>query len=811
MRALAAHWEVLAQDVRATARMLRTSRGFAVATILITALGVGANTATFSVADHVLLRPLPYRDADTLVRICEGPPGGGGWGCNNQMSPANYRDLAEQNSTLGTIGAFRRAAMNLAGAGEPVRVSVALISSEVMPLLGVQPIAGRAFDQRAAGTPDAPTAVLSFSFWQAQFGGAPGAVGTTLILDGSPHVVIGVMPRHFRFPTEDVQVWIPLTLREADFTNRANTSLEGIARLRPGVTFERARADVMNVAARLAREYPDTNAERWFSFFRQRDEMSPRYRTMLLALCGASICLLLLTCATLANLWLARAAGRAREFAVRAALGASRQRLARQMLTEGLSLALLGGIAGAVVAVAAVPLLVHLVPPTLPVASQPTIDLPALAFAVVLSAVTAIACGLMPALRAPSRNGFTALREGARSGTRSARLRTILVAVEVAISVVLLVSSGLLIRAIWRVQSVDPGFATDRVLTLKTALPNPRYGDAVRRTDFYRRVIDRVRVLPGVESAAYTSGLPMVMTAGLTPIQVPGKPRPTRSDGVSLRIITPQFFETLRIPVRRGRDVSDGDTPDRALVAVVSESFAQRYWPGSDPIGRTFETRGQVRTIVGVVGDIKVRGLERASEPQLYLPFDQPPNPIGENYLPKDLVVRSTRPDPALAGAIRAIVHEVDPQQPVSDVRMLADVVGDQTLTRRVQLRVLAALAIVALLLTIVGIHGLLAFTVAQRDREIGVRLALGATPRGVARMIMSEGLRVAVFGVVPGTFAAYLAGRGMSTLLFGLSPGDPLTFFVVAFACFAIAAAACIYPARRAAAIEPMAALKSE
>jgi predicted permease len=804
-------WEVLGQDLRFSVRTLSRSRGFAAATILVTALGVGANTATFSVADYVLLRPLPYPHAETLVRICEGPPGGGGWGCNNQMSPANYRDLAEMNTTLTTIGAFQRSAMNLTGAGEPARVSVVMISTNVLPLLEVPPMLGRPFDPGTAVISDARTAILSFPFWQAQFGGAADVVGTTLNLDGTPHVVIGVMPRHFRFPTEEAQLWIPLTLRDSDFTNRANTSLEGIARLRPGVTFEQARADVTAIAARLARDYPDTNAERWFSFFRQRDEMSPTYRTMLLALCGASICMLLLTCATLANLWLARSAGRAREFAVRAALGAGRDRLVRQMLTESVSLALIGCVAGALVGEAAVPLLSHLMPTTLPVTSQPTIDLRVFAFAVILSGLTAVGFGLLPALRAGSHNGFAALREGARGGARRARLRTALVAMEVGISVVLLVSSGLLIRAIWRVQSVHSGFATDAVLTLKTALSIPRYSDPVRRTDFYRRVVDRVRALPGVESAAYTSGLPMVMTANLTMIQFPGAPRPSRNDGVSLRLVTPQFFETLRIPLRRGRDLSDADTRESALVAVVSESFARRYWPDIDPIGRTFETRGQVRTVVGVVGDIKVRGLERVSEPQLYLPFQQPPNPIGDAYLPKDLVVRSARPDSTLITAIRAIVHEIDPQQPVSQVRMLAEVVGAQTLSRRAQLRVLASLAGLALLLTAVGIHGLLAFAVAQRDREIGVRLALGATPRGVARMIMSEGLRIALFGVVPGIFVAYLAARGMSTLLFGLSPGDPTTFSLVAIVCFSTAVAACIYPAWRAAAIQPMAALKAE
>ena len=811
MTALTAHLEILRQDLRFTARTLAASRGFAIATILVTALGVGANTATFSVADFVLLRPLPFPDSEALVRICEGPRQGGGWGCNNQLSPANYRDVAAMSKSFASLGVFSRNSMNLVGVGEPIRVAGAALSREVLPLLGVAPLMGRVF-AAAPGEADGPTVVLGYGLWQSHFGGNAGIIGTTLSLDNTPRVVIGVMPPHFRFPTDDVQLWVPLVLREATFASRSNTYLDGIARLAPGVTFEQARADLATIAARLAADYPDTNSDRGFSFFRMRDEMSPVYRTMLLALCGASLCLLVLTCANLANLLLARAASREREMAVRSALGAGRERLVRQMLTESVALTLLGGAAGVLLAVIAVPLLARLVPPSLPLAAQPTVDLRVFAFAAAFSALTALGCGLIPALRAGGVAGVSALREGARGGARRSRLRTTLVAIEVGLSVVLLVASGLLIRAVWRVQAVEPGFATDAVLTMKTALPRPRYDDPARREEFYRRVTSGVRSLPGVESAAYTSGLPMVLMGGITNIQFPGDtPAATRARTASLRIVTPQFFSTLRIPIRRGRDVSDADTRTSALVAVISESFAQKYWPGADPLGRTFDTRGQSRTIVGIVGDIRVRGLERTSEPQLYLPANQPPTQIGDLYQPKDLVIRSSRRDPTLAAAVREIVRHADPQQPISDVRMLADVVGDQTMTRRTQLRVLGALAVLALVLTAVGIHGLLAFTVTQRDREIGVRLALGANPSGVARMIMSEGVRVAVIGVIPGVVVAYLAARGMSSLLFGVRPEDPVTFATVAAICFMTAVAACAHSAWRASRIDPISALRSD
>jgi predicted permease len=814
--AIAVHWEILVQDLRYTVRTLNGSRGFALAAVLVTALGVGANTATFSVADFVLVRPLPFRQPDALVRVCEGPrTGGGGWGCMNEMSPAMYRDVLAMTRSFEAFGAFRGNAVNLVGTGEPVRIGAAVVTHQVLPLLGVPPLMGRLFDTTAAGNADAGSVVLGYGLWQSQFGGDDRVLGRTLRLDGAPYVVIGVMPPQFRFPNEEVQLWMPLVLREADFLDRGDTYLQGIGRLKTGVSFEQARADLSALAAHLARESPETNAETGFSFFRQRDDMSPRYRIMLLALCGASLCMLLLTCANLANLLLARAAGRERELAVRAALGAGRERLVRQMLTESIVLALIGGAAGVLAAVLAVPLLARLVPPTLPIASAPSIDLRVLAIAGVFAAFTGLGFGLVPALRVGGRSGFAALREGARGGARRQRLRTLLVAIEVAVSVTLLISSGLLIRAVWRVQSVEPGFVPDGVLTLRTALPRPKYDDPVRRADFYNRVLTNVRALPGVEKAAYTSGLPMVLTGGIARVVVPGEAiRPGgRRDGTqsaSFRLVTSQFFDALRIPLRRGRAIEDADTRGRPLVAVVSESFVRRYWPNADPLGKTFEIRSQQRTVVGVVGDIKVRGLERTNEPQAYIPATQAPDSLGDLYVPKDLVIRSSR-GVALLPSVREIVRQVDPEQPVSHVRMMSDVVGDQTATRTAQLRVLGALAALALLLACVGIHGLLAFTVAQRSREIGVRLALGAAPALVARMIVSDAARMAILGIVPGILGAYAAARSMSALLFGVRPEDPLTIAAAAALCLATAVMGSLRPALRAARVDPMSALRAE
>ena len=813
--AAAAHWDVLRQDLRYTVRSLNRSRGFAFAAVAVIAIGVGANTAAFSVADFVLLRPLPFPDPNALVRLCWGPRTGGGWGCMNQLSPANYRDYKSMTSSFQVMGAFYGNAVNLVGSSEPQRLSGAQVTAEVLPLLGVSPLLGRVFDSTSGGAADARGVVLSYGLWQSQFGGDPRVLGRGVNLQGTPYQVIGVMPPDFFFPNRDATLWTLLVLRDENYEDRSDNYLEAVARLKLGVTMERARADLNVVAARLARDYPDVNGDAGFSFFAMRDNMSPRYLLMLLGLCGASLCILLLTCANLANLLLARAGARDRELAVRAALGAGKERLVRQIVTESMTLALAGGIAGVAVAGAAFPLLSLLVPDTLPVASQPGLDLRVLALAAAITALTGLGFGLLPALRVGGKTGgdLSALREGVGAGGgQKQRLRNVLVAVEVAVSVVLLISSGLLIRAVWRIQSIDPGFVPERVIALKTVLPR-KYDATLRRVQFYNRVLTDVRALPGVQGAAYITGLPMVMTGRVTGIVIPGREVSTgfRDEVVSVRSVTSQYFRTMGIPLLRGRDIEDGDIRDRGNVAVISESFARYYWPNEDPIGRTVEARAQPRTVVGVVGDVKVRGLERDEEPQLYLSAAQVPDTAFINDDPKDLVIRYSGTTGALLPAVREIVRAADPEQPISDVRTMDDVVAGETATRRAQLRVLGALAGIALLLCGVGIYGLLAFMVSQQAREIGVRLALGAQPAGVARMIVSRGIKLALAGLVPGVFAAYMAARGMRALLFGVEPADPATILgAVALVCVMTLVGSFV-PALRAVRVNPMQVLRAE
>ncbi|HSJ14416.1 MAG TPA: ABC transporter permease, partial [Longimicrobiales bacterium] len=718
-------------------------------------------------------------------------------------------DFRDQTTSFAALGAFRRDALNLVDGGEPARIAAAAVTPDVLPLLGVRPLLGtwlEADESAAGGSP----VVLGYGVWRSRFGADPGVAGRVISLDGTPHVVVGVMPRGFHFPNREAQLWTALRFTEEDYAQRDNNYLEAVGRLAAGVSFGRARADLDAVVERLARAYPETNEETGVSFFRMRDEFSPRYRLMLQALCGAALCILLLACANLGNLLLARAGARERELAVRAALGAGRERLARQLVTESVALAVIGGAAGVLVSLLMFPLLSLMIPDTLPIGSDAGIDLRLLAFAALFTGVTGIGFGIVPAVRAGGRAALDVLR-GGHSAVRGQRYRAVLVAIQVAVSVVLLVCSGLLIHAILRVQSIDAGFRDEGVLTLRTVLPKPEYAGAERREQFYRAVLTEVRRLPGVQAAAYTSGLPMVMTGGITRVVRPGQE--VRRDGdylVSRRYVTPQFFAALGVPLLAGRDLEDADVQgDR--VAVVSRSFSERYWPGADPLGRSFIFQDSLWRVVGVVGDVRVRGLERTSEPQMYLPSARVNDTFLTFYDPKDLVIRTTGRESALLPAVREIIRSVDPKQPISDVMTLSGLLATQTAPRRAQVRVLLALAVVALLLAGIGIHGLLAFTVAQQRRDIAVRLALGAEPTSIAWRVVRDGMSIVLLGLVPGLLAAFLAAGSLRALLFDVPTVDPVTLLLTVVLCITMSLTGAWVPARRAVRVSPMSVMRSE
>jgi putative ABC transport system permease protein len=813
MNAALVHWDVLRQDLAYSVRVLSRAPGFAITAVVIVALGIGATTAAFSVTDFVLIRPLPFPRADRLVRLWEQTPA-----YRLELSAANYRDWTAENTVFAGTGIYHLSSVNLVGTAEPIRASAAALTADLLPTLGVQPVIGRLFvtGEDREGAPG--TVLLSYRLWQTQFGGDAGVIGREVLIDSEKFTVIGVMPREFRFPFSEMQLWTTMRNGEQNDQSRTNNWLYGVARLRDGVTIEQARAEMVLRAARSRQQYPKENANVSAIVSPFGDDVSSQARLLVIALCGAAVCVLLIACANLANLLLARALGRRRELAVRTAIGAGRERMVRQLMTESLMLAALGGALGVAIAHAAVPLLNQLVPATLPTASPPAIDIRVLLFSIALSALTGIAFGLAPVLRVGTDSDLRGLRDGAAAtGGRRERVRSVLVITEVVASVVLLVSAGLLMRALWTIQGRDPGFRSEGVLTLSTNLLAPAYGKVVTREVFYTRVLGEVRAIPGVVNAAFVSYLPMgKMRGGIWPVSFNGR-EVNRADNQNafLRYVTPGYFATLGIPLKAGRDIDDGDTAGRKpYAAVVSESFIRRYLPGETPasaLGRAFSFAVADRVIVGVAGDVRMRGLERDSEPQVYLSYRQVPDNAIIGYVPRGLVVRAAGDPAALTPSIRAIVHRADPALPVSDVNTLNDIVESDTGSRTAQLRVIVAFAVIAFVLAGIGIHGLLSFAVSQRTQEIGVRMALGARSGDIVTMVLGRIGLLAGAGVILGVALAYAAGRSMQALLAGVAPADVPTLGAAVALSVVMTLAGSIVPTLRALHVDPMTAMRTE
>jgi predicted permease len=804
----AAHWDILRQDLRYTARTLGRARGFTMVAILVLALGIGANTAVFSVTDYVLIRALPFPAAERLVRVWENLPGYR----DMELSPANYRDWKQMNAVFDDMGGVSTNSVNLVDQGDPARIKAASVTGSLFSVLGVQPLLGRtiapADDQN--GAPE--TIVLSYGLWKRVFGSDSEVLGRKVNLDGTPYTVIGVMPAQFHFPDQGVELWKPFQFADDAFADRNDNYVEGVARLRPGVSLQQAQAAMSTIADQLRRQYPRELEHTGATVNAMRDDLSEQSRLLLVALCGTALCVLLIACTNLANLLLARALARQKELAVRSALGAGRERLIRQLVTESMVLSLLGGLLGVFLASLALPLLTRLVP-ALPVAGAPSIDLRVLAFAAITTTLTGIGFGILPALQVSRSTAFQGLREGSRSGgVRKAGLRSALILTEVTLSVVLLISAGLLMRALLKVQSVDPGFRSDAVLTLQTALPMPKYENVAKRVAFYQQVLSQVRALPGVSEAGYTSFLPMTMGGGIWPVDVDGKTLDrSENHSASLRFVTPGFFPAMRIPLLTGRNLDDSDVEGRPMVAVVSESFARRYWPEQSALGHHFKFAYEDRTVVGVVGNVRVRGLERTSEPQVYLPYQQVRDGYVLLYAPKDLVIRASANPGLLLPLASRIIRDADPEQPISNVRTLDEIVQANTAPRFVQVRIIAAFAGLALLLAGIGIHGLLSFTVSNRSSEIAVRVALGAQPRDILKIVLQQSIVLAVAGVVLGMALAYVAGRAMQALLAGVTPADPATFLTAAALCLLMTVAGSLAPSLRALRVDPIAAIRAE
>jgi predicted permease len=812
--AMGVHRDLLSQDLRHMARAHVRAPGLALTAILVTALGVGANTAVFSITDQVLLRPLPFADSERLVKLWQNEPGYS----RTELSPPNYLDWKRMSSSFESMAAYWRFSMNLVGQKDPVSVETAVVQGDLFRILEVEPLMGRAIaaEDEREGAPR--PIVLSYSLWQGLFGGSRDVLGRTVRLDDRESTVVGVMPPDFHFPGRSTELWTSLQLTpDESLEERGNRYLQVLARLRRGVSLDRARAEMELVTRELERAYPKENEKVRATVISLRDEISVEARLLLSALFGASICVLLIACANLAHLFLGRGIERRKELTVRTALGAGRERLVRQLLTESLALAAIGGIAGLVLASLTLPVLAQLAPATLPVAQKTTLDPRVLAFAALITTFTGVGFGVLPAFRSTGGHEVTGLREGGRDGVggRRQRIRSTLVIGEVAVSVALLIASGLLIRALLKIQAIDPGFRTSDVVAVQTPLSTARYESTERRAALYARVLSDLRSFPGVRSAAFTSFLPMVVQGGIWEVEIPGLPEGKDvPQTASLRFATPDFFSTLGIPLRRGRDLAETDTLDAPLVAVVSEAFARRYWPDRDPLGRSFGFAFEERTVVGVVGDVRVRGLERTSEPQVYLPHRQVQDQWLLGYAPKELVLRleSGGIDRApILAAVRRALHEADPELPLSEVRTLEDVVDAQTAPRLTQARVVATFAALSILLSAVGIYGLLSFAVSRRRAEIGLRMAFGARSSDILNMVFREAVLLALLGSFLGVMLGYAAARSLEALLAGVEPADPLTYFLTAAIALAMTIAGSLIPALRAVRFDPVRCIRAD
>ncbi|MEJ7809818.1 MAG: ABC transporter permease [Gemmatimonadaceae bacterium] len=805
------------RDLRHAARSLGASRAVSVIAVLVLAVGIGAGTTIFSFVNAVLVRPLPYGDADRIVALFADRPKHGVTRSN--ISFADFEDLTAGSRAFEAASAYISAPTALSGLGEPERLERAIVSPDFFRVLRVPPALGRTLlPEDASPTPHA--AVLSYGLWARRFGSDPAIVGRTLTLNGRPYTVVGIMPRAFRHP--EVDVWTPLDPQVLRQDTRDNRFLQAVARLHPGASLERAQAELETVARRLEREHPESNTG-WRARVRPlHADLAADLRSPLVILLAAVAFVLLISCANVANLLLARGASRQREVAVRIALGASRGRLVRQFLTESLLLAGVGGGLGILLSMWGTRLLRAAIPVEVPAWIRPTIDGRVLAFTVIVSLLTGALFGIVPSLHASRPELNAELKQGGRGGTAGlarSRLRGALVIVEVALSLVLLAGAALLIGSFVRMQRADPGFDPRGVLALRVSLPAARYGEDVQRAAFFAALLERVRGIPGVGSAAAVATPPMASESYWTSVSAEGRPAARLGDETYAhnQQVTPRYFRTMRVPLAAGRDVAEQDAAGATPVALVSETLAHTFWPGSDPLGKRFrlggaDSRSPWLTVIGVVRDTRQFGIRKPAPPEIYQSALQlPPHAMT-------LVVRASCDrtpgacDPAaLAPLVRAELAALDPALPSYDVATMEQVVARNLWQPRLYGMLLGAFAAVAVLLAAVGLYGVISYAVTQRTKEIGVRMALGARPRDVLRLVVGEGWVLTAIGIGVGLAGALVAARALAGMLFGVSPSDPATFLGIAALLAAVALFASYIPARRASRVDPVIAMRND
>ncbi len=808
--------ETLLQNLRYTIRALRKSPGFTAVAVITLALGIGANTAIFSVVNAVLLRPLPYKDDSRLVVILNQG--------RNPVAPANFIDWRSQSHSFLQMGAAEYWTPNLTGTDSPEKLWALHVTPDIFPMLGVQPVLGRMFlpEEQEAGKEH--EVVLSYSLWQSHFAGNPEIVGRSVALSGETYTVVGVMPRDFKFApfwATKAQLWAPLALGPR-LTDRGGSSLRVFARLKPGVTLEQAQAEMAGITGRLEREFPGTNQD--MQVVSLREKVVGNIRPALLVLLGAVGFVLLIACANVSHMLLARAAARREEIALRTALGAGRWDVFRQLLTESLTLALMGGSAGLLLAVWGVRVLLAISPAAIPRVETVGVDGLVLLFALAISLLTGLAFGMAPAWRATAVNLSDALKEGKRGsseGLRRNRLRGLLVGSEFALAVILLAGAGLMVRTFLALQNVDAGFDPHGVLSMVVGVAGTEQASGGHPGNFYQEVLRKVGAVPGVQSVSGINHLPLAGDEWGFPFHVEGRPpEPPGKDLVATyRAVFPGYFQTMRIPILRGRDVSDADNLRAPGVVVINDYLARRYWPGEDAIGKriTFDDPAKNPswlTVVGVTKNTARSNWTSPPEEEVFQPYLQnrdylnaPSPPFA--YL--TLVVRTDLAPATLAPAIRGAIHSLDANIPLSEIQTMDHVIAEATGQSRFYLILLGAFAVVALVLAGVGIYGVMSYSVSRRTHEIGVRMALGAQGRDVLRLVVFQGIVQALAGVAVGLAGALALSQLMAGLLYGTRPTDPATFVAVVGVLSVVAVAASYIPARRAAKVDPMVALRYE
>jgi putative ABC transport system permease protein len=801
--------DTLWRDMKFSLRMLVKNPGFTLVAVIALALGIGANTAIFSVVNTVLLRPLPFHDPDALIMIREMKlpefP-------EFSVAPGNYLDWKKQNTVFEQIIAFRGATYNLVGIGEPERLRGALVSAGTFNLLGVHPLVGRGFapeeDQPGRDT----EVLLSEGLWQRRFGSSPNIVGQQLNLSGRSYTVIGIMPASFQFPGPNAEVWAPLAFNAEQSQEHGGHYVGAIGRLKPNVSLKAASTEMKSIAQRMEKTYPESNTGWSVKLTPLLDYAVTQIRPVLLVLMAAVALVLLIACANVANLLLARATAREKEIAIRGALGASRARVIRQLLTESAILAVIGAVVGVFLAWIGLKTLLALAPEGLPRMQHVHIDARALLFTVGITLSTGLIFGMFPAIQIIRTSLSETLKEGGRSSGAAAhthRVRNLLVVAEVAIAMVLLVGAGLLIKSFVRLMGVDPGFDPRHAIAVGLTLPQAKYPKPEQQAAFCSQLLQKVSTLPGVVAVGVSHVLPMQDDFILT-FDIKGRPpaKPGEEPSANYYAVTTNYFKAMGIPLLRGRTFTDRDVKDAPRVALISDSFARRYFPNEDPVGRWISMtngRESYSEIVGIVGDVKQYGLAAPTPAQMYEPFPQ------DSFRFMNIILRTANDPVAMSGAMRSQVRAVDPEQPVSSIITLDRVVADTVARARFSVILLAVFSAIALVLSAVGIYGVMAYAVTQRTHEMGIRLALGAEPTDVMKLVVLHGMAINSIGLGIGLAAALALTRLLSSLLFGVKAYDPLTFIGIALLVTLVSLLACYVPARRAMRVDPIVALHYE